>query len=125
MEDKYVITYRSVMGSLADCAVRQSPYPVSENLEMVLGKFHGLIESELNEEVKQYILKFDSWNECHEWIASRLKQIPEYLAWNERKNGNQALYKFTSAYDGKGDPDNDFIDLDALSRNITNMALCD
>lgn len=128
---KYIITHRSVMGALASCAVQQSPYPRPENLEIVLDKFHELIKDDLDQTLKKYIKKFDSWKECHEYIASRLHTIPEFEAWNERKNKRQG-HGFTGAgHDDKGNvvaiskapnPDDDFIDLDALTRNVTNAA---
>lgn len=128
---KYVITHRSVMGALASCAVQQSPYPRPENLEVVLDKFHDLIKEELNTSFKQYIKKFDTWKECHDWIATKLHTIPEFEAWNNRKNGRDGMGFSGAGYDDGGNfvefskdphPDDDFIDLDALTRNITNLA---
>lgn len=129
-EIKYSITHRSVMGALADYAVQQSPYPRPDNLEVVLDKFHDLIKDELDGSMKKYTKNFKSWKECHDWIAEKLHTIPEFRLWNERKNGKQGN-GFTSAGhhdDGsvtieQATADNDFIDLDALTRNITNLAL--
>lgn len=132
--EKIIITARSVMGALASCAVKQSPYPYPENLEIVLGKFNDLIKNEINESAKQYIKKFDSWKECHDWIASRLFKIPEFMAWNDRKNGREGMGFCGAGHDDSGnvvavskmpDPDDDFIDLDALTRNITDAAISD
>ena len=118
------------MGALADYAVQQSPYHRPDNLEIVLDKFFELIKDELNDSDK-YVKKFESWRECHDWIASKLNTIPEFLLWNERKNGNKAPFGFFgvghhddgSATFFKSKADNDFIDLDALTRNITNLAI--
>lgn len=117
-----VITSRSVLGALASCAVRQSPYHRPDNLEVVLDKFFELIKEEINETTEKYIKKFDSWKECHDWIADKLNTIPEFLLWNERKNGGKSQYAVVSRFNDI-DPDNDFIDLDALTRNITNIAI--
>lgn len=128
---RYIITYRSVMGALASCAVQQSPYPYPENLELVLGKFSDSIKDELNSSFKQYIKKFDTWKECHDWIASRLHSIPEFKIWNERKNGRKGNGFSGAGHNDAGkvvaiskDPvaDDDFIDLDALTRNIATLA---
>ncbi len=121
-EEKIIITSNSVMGALAKWAVRQSPYHRPENLEIVLDKFYALIKGELDDTPSKYIKKFDSWKELYVWLESRLKSIPEFLLWNERKNGNQAPYGFSSRYDSP-EPDNDFIDLDALIRNIANESI--
>lgn len=130
--EKIMISHRSVMGALASCATQQSPYPYPQNLEIVLGKFHELIKDDVDQSFKKYIKKFDSWEECHKYIADKLRTIPEFLDWNERKNGRQG-YGFSGAgHDDSGkvvvvsktpDPDDDFIDLGALTRNITNAAI--
>lgn len=129
--NKIIITHRSVMGALASCAVRQSPYHRPDNLEIVLDKFHDLIKEELNETTEKYILKFETWKECHDWIATKLHLIQEFKLWNERKNGNQSPFGFSGVgHHDNGDvtlygtsDDNDFIDLDALTRNITNLSI--
>src|SRR3990167_4840199 len=130
-QKQYQITHRSVMGALANFAVQQSPYPRPENLEIVLDKFHELIKEDLDKTLKKYILGFETWIDCHNYIAKKLRTIPEFLAWNERKNGRQG-HGFTGAgHNDAGDivvisktaADDEFIDLDALTRNITNLAI--
>ncbi len=127
---KYIITQRSVMGALASCAVQQSPYHRPENLEVVLDKFHNLIKDDLNDTLEKYIMEFESWTACHDYISSRLKTIPELIAWNNRKNGRGGNGFTWAGHHEDGSvtlshpkADDDFIDLDALTRNITNLAL--
>ena len=132
--EKITITHRSLMGALASLATQQSPYPYPENLEVVLGKFHELIKGDLDQSFAKYTKGFASWKECHNYIATKLHSIPEFEEWNERKNGRQG-HGFTGAgHDDNGNivaisktpnPDDDFIDLDALTRNITNLAISD
>ena len=133
-EIKIIITHRSVMGALASCAVQQSPYPYPENLEVVLGKFHELIKDDLDSTMKKYIKKFESWKDCHNYIAQKLRTIPEFIAWNDRKNGRDGNGFCGAGHNNNGDiiaiskepdPDDDFIDLDALTRNITGLAIQD
>lgn len=123
------ITHRSVMGALASCAVRQSPYPRPDNLELVLDAFHEKIKDDFDE-TQRYVKFFDSWKDVHEYIASRLRQIPEFLAWNNRKNGRDGMgFTFAGHHDNgsvtfsTAKADDDFIDLDALTRNVTNAAV--
>ena len=124
-----VITHRSIMGALASCAVQQSPYHRPDNLEVVLDKFHEQIKGEFDGG-KKYIMKFDTFKEIKDWIEPKLSSIPEFMLWNERKNGNQNPYGFSGAgHHDNGDvtfftakADNDFIDLDALMRNVINQA---
>lgn len=129
-EVKYVITHRSIMGALASCAVKQSPYHRPDNLEMVLDKFNEKIKDEFDDGQK-YIKKFETYKECTEWLEPKLKSIPEFMLWNERKNGNQSPYGFSGAgHHDNGEitfftpkADDDFIDLDALIRNTINLAV--
>jgi len=103
-------------GALALWAVKQSSYPVPENLEVVLKTLHDRIEPHFDSEYA--MRKFTTINEVEFFASEHLRAIPEYMAWNERKNGNDAPLSFISAYDGPRDPDNDFIDLGALERNV-------
>lgn len=125
-----LITHRSIMGALANCAVQQSPYHRPDNLEIVLDKLHEQIKDQFDEG-KKYCMEFENYKAVKDWLEPKLKSIPEFMLWNERKNGNQAPYGFTGAghhddgsvtlYSTKAD--NDFIDLDALIRNVINQAL--
>ena len=128
-EVKYVITQRSIMGSLADYAVQQSPYHRPDNLEVVLDKFYEQIKDEFDDG-KKYCKKFDTYKECKDWLEVKLKSIPEFMLWNERKNGKQGNGFTGAGHHDNGDitffqakADNDFIDLDALIRNVINLAV--
>jgi hypothetical protein len=114
-----VVTERMVLGNVAKMATQQSPYPRPENLEIVLDKLHAQIKDDF----KDYIVKFDTEKRLRNYLQNNLQQIPEYLAWNERKNGIDAPMKFVSRYDTDDNPDDDFIDLDALEQNICNEIL--
>ena len=65
-EIKIIITHRSVMGSLANWAVQQSPYHRPDNLEVVLDKLNEQIKDEFDENEK-YIKKFETWKEAKDW----------------------------------------------------------
>lgn len=110
----------TLLGALADNAVRQSPYHRPDNLELVLDKYHEII-TPVFEKAPMKVAELTD-KQLKELIA-RLGEIPEYLAWNERKNGNKADFKFTSRYDTHSNPDDDFIDLDALEMNIFNQCI--
>src|SRR5690554_3059803 len=97
-------------------AIKQSPYPCPENLKVVVEKLHASIAEDFDGDYA--MKKFGSFREVEQYAATHLRQVPEYLAWNERKNGNKAPLQFTSRYDGPGDPDDNFIDLGALERNV-------
>src|SRR3990167_7513030 len=114
-EKMFVFSKRNILGEIANWAVRQSPYHRPDNLEIVLDKFNKIIAL-----VPEYPSM--SYSQIRE-LLDELKEIPEFMLWNERKNGNQSQYKFTDRYSGKGNPDDDFIDLDALIRNVANSII--
>lgn len=105
---------KQLMGSLAMWAVRQSPYPCPDNLHIVLQKLGTMWQQGVNDEY----VTIPNMPSLQNWLMVRLERMPEFLAWNERKNGDQSQFAFTSRHDGKKDPDADFIDLDALVRNV-------
>lgn len=113
---KVYASERQLLGSLAKWATAQSPYHRPDNLEVVLDKFHAIIAPLIG---KQYCLIFADARDLNKFLREKLDSIPEFLLWNERKNGNKAEYSFVTATSSPH-PDNDFIDLDALTRNVVN-----
>lgn len=115
-EPKEIWTFvHDFTGAVALWAVHQSPYPCPNNLETVIKKLTDLCAPDFNEVGMR---KFESFRDVEDYLAPRLRSIPEYMAWNERKSGNRAPFQFISRYDGPGNPDDDFIDLGALERNV-------
>ncbi|CAB4120784.1 hypothetical protein UFOVP5_21 [uncultured Caudovirales phage] len=96
-----------VAGTLAMWAIRQSPYACPDNLETVVKRF-----SELWPADAQCMTEWADIDNLAEAIQQVSEQIPELLAWNERKNGREGM-GFSSRYD-QPSPDDDFIDLSAL-----------
>lgn len=108
-----------ILGTVAKWCIRQSPYDFPENLLIILATLSGIIGNQF-ENGTVGMIKYDGTTLIRD-LKMWLEQIPEFTALNDRKNGNRALYKAVTRYDGKvGDPDDDFIDLDALYRNVTN-----
>jgi hypothetical protein len=116
-EKQFLVSKRYILSELAKWAVAQSPYHRPNNLEVVLDKLNdgfGKWEKEYN---------YFSYKDLKNYLESMLKTIPEFLLWNERKNGNKSQYKFVDRYSTNNNPDDDFIDLDALIRNIANSII--
>lgn len=116
--NKILVNERRLLGAVAKWGVEQSPYYRPDNLEVVLDKLHSQTIKSWEDGELGYI-DFPDSKSLREFIKDNLRQIPEYVAWNDRKNGNSAEYKFTSIYDTDDNPDDDFIDLDALEANVT------
>jgi hypothetical protein len=110
---KHWITLSMLQGHIAMWAVRQSPYKNPDGLGSVLEQFktNVLPAFDVNE------MRYSDAHDVRTLVELYLFSIPQVMKWNERKNGNQSPLGFCSRYD-KPDPDNDFIDLYALSNNI-------
>lgn len=115
------ISINVLTGIIAQWAVRQSPYPCPENLFIVLTCFYRDAE-------KFALPEFpDDWP-CVSCTREDLMLVLDRClfnqqlveGWNQRKNGREGP-QFVSLR--PQDPDDDFIDLDALRKNIINDAL--
>lgn len=116
MNKHIFVTKGQLLGVIAKYAIQQSPYHRPDNLEMVLDKMNDSIAPAFNKAPLE-VGEFSDRVTLEAFISRFLRAIPEYVSWNDRKNGNDAPMQFTSRYDTKNNPDNDFIDLEALERN--------
>lgn len=112
------LTQGQFLGTFAKYAVSQSPYHRPDDLERVLDELYdktGIIFSA----APMGVAKFKSTEELRDVYEQSLAGFKWYELWNDRKNGNDAPFQFTSRYeDGSTNPDDDFIDLDALIGNV-------
>ena len=114
---KILVNERRLLGAVAKWAVEQSPYHRPDNLDLVLDKLHDSTKEAWSTGELGYV-DFLDHKTLMEFVSRNLREIPEYNAWNERKNGNKAEYKFTDRYSTDDNPDDDFIDLNALEMNV-------
>ena len=56
-------------------------------------------------------------SELRDFLNREFFSMGQVMAWNQRKNGREG-HQFVSRYDGPRNPDDDFIDLDAMIRNV-------
>jgi hypothetical protein len=107
-KDVIYVSHKALAGALANWAVRQSPYIVPENLGAAIEQFMAHWKAE----------DFQLMNsrELYDAIKIAVAECPLIEAWNHPKIGNHE-YVFVSRYDAPK-PDYDFIDLDALVRNV-------
>jgi len=122
------VLFSVLYGEIAKWSTRQSPYHAPEGLVDVLIQFQKNLmkrQSELLPHEFPYpgcdAIRADRETLNH-ILKLELLIIPQVLAWNERKNGNKSPHSFCSRYGGP-EPDDDFIDLDALVRNITRSCI--
>lgn len=129
--NKMLFTINEMLAGLAHWAVRQDPYMCPPELNEVLLAWDDQIRPDFvkfipKDEPRLQMGEF-TFDELKELI-SRLHRIPEFKDWNlsrnERERGikvddpSRAPFAFTSRYGGGPTPDNDFIDLDALTQNL-------
>ena len=94
----------------------QSPYDTPDTTPAIKA-FADYVESFMGELVKQF-----SYEEVSSLITEDiLESMPDIAILNERKNGREGM-GFSSRY-GQPTPDDDFIDLGALARNVFYMIL--
>ncbi len=116
-DKQFLVSKKYILGEVAKWAVVQSPYHRPDNLEIVLDK----LNDSFGKWEKEY--EYFSYKRLKDYLDKNLKRIPEFLLWNERKNGNQSPYKFVDRYSTNNNPDDDFIDLDALIKNVANSII--
>ncbi|QXV74076.1 hypothetical protein [Rhizobium phage RHEph12] len=138
IEEQKVIycSISEIVGTFAMWAIRQSPYAYPENLEKICRQLDERLVKALrptNDDVRLVEIKPMGLQTSHakatlvRLLHNILRDMPEYLAWNVSKNNNpETDLVFTSRYGhmtanaepAKYNPDNDFVALDALERNV-------
>jgi hypothetical protein len=128
-----LVGVEEITGAVAMWAVRQHPYHMPKKLERVLAELHlALIKkyySKLNK--KQLGLMTWTMNTLFEVLEGELMEIDEFVAWNLRRSEAKKGVKVTDAerlitnflVTHNTKPEDDFIDLQALFRNVCNSIL--
>jgi hypothetical protein len=133
-EDKktrYLIDENMLLGHIAMWAVRQSPYTCPTNLKEALSLIKRFIEADpLNVWIMGMptlrMAKF-TFFELEEFLDLEIKSNGYFSDWNKPKtrnevNGEEKMGLPVCRYSNI-DPDYDFIDLDALVRNIAGSVI--
>lgn len=124
-----IVPIDSILHHFAGNAVRQSPYTCPDNLREAIEALKSKLLDSLKWQqfTNNFVYLEATKEELSELLYQKLKYIflttPEIRQWNEPNNGNQTPLQFVSRYDTKLDPDNDFIDLDALAGNVVECVL--
>lgn len=103
-----------IVAYFAQIAVRYSPYTCPDNLEQVLEQVQ-LVFKPFGDTLGMFEMSLCKISEV---LYEHIIPLPQVQAWNERKNGDTSEVKFTSRYTKETDPDDDFIDLDALVTGV-------
>lgn len=122
----------AIVGGVAFWAVRQSPYDCPEDIEAALKNLTTVLKEDVacmdrkklsDEELKLQValgtLSKFTCDEIRRLLERSFRKVPEIMAWNEKKCPNKEI-----DYDNLSrDPDTDFIDLDALARNVSHTLI--
>lgn len=128
------ISNKEIIKSVAGVIYQMHPYHLPEGIDKIMSHLvktidempdsHGEIDSTFK------LFRFEDYNELEKWLKNILEQVPEYYELNvSRKLKDKKVkvgdaenqgFVFTSRYDSSNLSTryNDFIDLDALIRNI-------
>ena len=128
-DEKISISERQLMYAIGGQLFDQAPNRQPRKAEIIMAKVRDKFREEAYNMNEYYSLSI-SKNKLKEWIHNLLISIPEFEELNltqiEYEKGikvddeNRPKYSFTSAYDveTKDSWKNDFIDLDAFTRNV-------
>lgn len=127
--NRILITENDMLSSLAFWAISQCPTHIPRKFEIVLKTFKEEIRKKFDDYDKDfYYYDFDSQIEIEKWLYETLFKIEEFKQWNlsenEFNNGisidnpNRKNMALESSYDVI-DPKDNFIDLNALVRNMS------
>jgi hypothetical protein len=115
-DKKFLTTYRVVLGTMANYAIQQSPYPIPDNLAAALREFDTIFKGTILEEMKDTGVIATSYQRLVADVRMCINMCPLILAWNIPLKGGSSM-AFVSRYT-RPDPDYDFVDLDALANNV-------
>jgi len=118
-EKKHWISRNYIVGAFAMWAVRQSPYAKPEGLGNACLALRDFFAHGWNIDNQGFLTY--TGEILQKRLENFFKEEESIRCWNDRKNERDGP-AFCSRYDTP-DPDNSFIDLDALARNITHTLL--
>ena len=122
---KHCVSISTVMGNMARWVAEQSPFNTTRGVDQVnqvlyeaAGEWETVCEGD-----RFRAHMFSSQRELEEWVRGALGDHPQLERWNTAYKGhfsdpNAEGFQTSSRFDGPA-PAYDFIDLDALFRNVS------
>ena len=117
IKDEMILSVKDITGATAMWAVKQSPYNKPDNLEDAIAWLETYIIAELDVKPSGFI--YITIRDLREFLNKAFDSITLIAAWNEPKIQTGALFQGSSSRYHTTKPDYDFIDLDALARNVS------
>jgi hypothetical protein len=113
--EKHWVFVKDITSYLAKWAISQSPYHYPEGLDRVIKYLHECLKIQANENEMMEVSLCDVNKLLYEILYEQ--GVTDFNNWNISKNTTPNI-AYTSRFDNKSNPDNDFIDLDALLHNV-------
>ena len=120
-ENRHWFFLKDILSYVAMWAVRQSPYDQPENLAEALAGLKFALLKLLPGFADNPLMQL-SGKEIEDALLAAFADVPQIQAWNRPRSGHSAPFVLSSRYD-QPHPDDDFIDLHALARNVKHSLL--
>lgn len=118
---KALITASDAIGAMAYWATRQHPYGRPAGLFEITDTMRAAATQNWPDGVSSLpMLWVEDWRDVERWLREALDNHPVLTNWNTPKSGHTQQVVFSSRYDAPR-PEHDFIDIDALLRNVALM----
>lgn len=112
-----LITDNELIGYFAMWAIRQHPYHRPEGLFDVCDRLREVAKDWPDGVPTLRMWRISGWLELERWMRAALKDHPVLVAWNTPRSRHTQAIVASSRYWGPK-PEDDFIDIDALLRNV-------
>lgn len=112
-----LITDNEVVGHFAMWAVRQHPYRRPDGLFDLCDLIMEKAKAWTDGVPTLRMWRVGGWPEIERWLKASLEGNPILVAWNTPRSGHTQQIVASSRYWGPK-PEDDFIDIDALLRNV-------
>jgi len=123
-ERKHLFSIKDILGAFAMWAVRQSPYICPSNIEIAIKELAFELPKQIEFDSERFDFAEVSCDEIREAIDKCFDHIDIIKMWNQPKSGHNAPFVFCGRY-SKPIPDDDIIDLNALSMNISHSLIAE
>lgn len=115
---KRLVTHKNIIGHLARWSIQQHPYGRPEGLFALAEKIVAAAQSWDVGPPSLKMHEFADWQEVERWLYATLEGDPILIAWNTPRSGHTQQIVASSRYWGGPRAEDDFIDIDALLRNV-------
>lgn len=116
-----VVPLKAILGQIANWAIRQSPYTVPDELRECIEVLNSRMEPEAMVLGEMLYFEFQDMISMMQFLEGKFKGVEQIERWNTPRNGKSSSSGFVFVSTNHSlHPDDDFIDIHALIRNVAN-----